>query len=177
MWVERGAERYRAARDIGRGRGRSERGVGHRLVLVGDGPMRAHIEACRHRLRLDGAVVLAGLQSDVRPFIAACDIMALTSDSETFPIATLESMALERALVASDVGGMREQVEHGANGLLYAAGDVPALAAALRRLADPLLRARLGQGALATVRSRFDLHAMLARYEALFARLQRGARA
>ncbi|WP_426100700.1 glycosyltransferase family 4 protein [Massilia sp. TSP1-1-2] len=147
-------------------------GMPVKVLLVGDGPMRARIEACRHRLRLDSAVVLAGFQADVRPFIAACDVMALTSHSETFPIATLEYMALAKPLVASDVGGMREQVEHGTNGLLFAAGDVNALAAALRRIADPPLRARLGQGALATVRARFDLHAMLARYEALFAHLQ-----
>ena len=97
--------------------------------------------------------------------------MALTSHSETFPIATLEYMALAKALVASDVGGVREQVAHGESGLLYRAGDIDALTAALRRTADPCLRARLGQGALAAVQARFGLPVMLERYEILFGTL------
>jgi glycosyltransferase involved in cell wall biosynthesis len=146
-------------------------GLPFKVLLVGEGPMRARIEARAARLGLGGALLLAGHQRDVRPCIAACDVMALTSDSETFPIATLEAMALAKALVASDVGGAREQLAHGTSGLLYRAGDIDALAAALRRLRDPDLRARLGQGALAAARARFGLAAMLARYEALFADL------
>jgi glycosyltransferase involved in cell wall biosynthesis len=148
-------------------------GVPARAVLVGDGPLRPQIEAAIDHLGLRGSVVLAGFQSDVRPFIAMCDAMALTSHSETFPIATLEYMAFGRALVASDVGGMREQVADGVNGLLYPAGDIAALSAALSSLADPALRSRLGQGALATVRERFSEQLMLARYERLFQQLAR----
>lgn len=143
-------------------------GVPAKVLLVGDGPLRPAIEAAIARLGLEGSVVLAGFQQDVRPFVALCDVMALTSHSETFPIATLEYMAFGRALVCSDVGGLREQVAHEANGLLYPAGDVKALAAALARVAERSLRDRLGAGALATVRERFDEQLMLGRYEALF---------
>ncbi len=143
-------------------------GLAAHVVLVGDGPMRSQIEACRDTLGLGDAVLLAGFQHDVRPWIAMCDVMALTSHDENFPIATLEYMALGKALVASDVGGMREQVEHGVNGLLYQAGAVDALAAALGRCADAALCRQLGQGALATVRARFGLQGMLERYEQLF---------
>ncbi len=51
-------------------------GVPARLLLAGDGPMRPQIEACRDRLGLAGAVVLADFQEDVRPAIAACDVVA-----------------------------------------------------------------------------------------------------
>ena len=146
-------------------------GVPARLLLAGDGPMRTRIEACRDRLGLGGAVVLAGFQDDVRPAIAACDVMALTSHTETFPIATLEYMAMGKALVASDVGGLREQVDDGDNGLLYPAGDVSALAAALGRCAEPALRARLAGNALDTVHRRFGLERMVAHYEGLFGAL------
>lgn len=148
-----------------------QRGIRARLLLVGDGPMRGQIEACRDRLDLGGAVVLAGFQADVRPYVAACDVMALTSHTETFPIATLETMALGNPLVSSDVGGMREQVDDGVNGLLYPAGDIEALTMALARCADPGLRAHLAQGALATVRERFDVEQMIGRYETIFADL------
>lgn len=147
------------------------RGIPARLLLVGDGPMRGQIEACRDRLGLDGAVLLAGFQEDVRPYVAACDVMTLTSHTETFPIATLETMALGKALVSSDVGGMREQIDDGVNGLLYPAGDIDALATALARCADAPLRSRLARGALATVRERFDLEQMVGRYEAIFSDL------
>ena len=57
-------------------------------------------------------------------------------------------MAAGRAVVASDVGEVRDVVDHGRNGLLYPSGDVPALVAALRRLlTDDMLRAKLGKEA------------------------------
>lgn len=143
-------------------------GLPVKILLVGDGPTRAQIEACRDALGLGEAVALAGFQQDVRPFIAACDVMTLTSHAETFPIATLEYMGLGKPLVVSDVGGLREQVEEGVNGLLYPAGDAAALAEALRRVLDPALRARLGAGALRVARERFDVKVMTARFEALF---------
>ncbi|MES2901039.1 MAG: glycosyltransferase family 4 protein [Pseudomonadota bacterium] len=150
------------------------KGVPARLLLVGEGPMRAAIELCRDRLGLDDAVVLAGRQDDVRPFIAQCDVMVLTSHTETFPIATLEYMAMGKAVVASDVGGLREQLEHERNALLYPGGDVAALAAALVRCSEPALRARLGQQALHTVHQRFGIERMLERYELLLASLAQG---
>ena len=147
-----------------------------KAVLVGDGPMRAEIEAAIDKLGLRGAVVLAGFQQDVRPYIAMCDVMTLTSHAETFPMATLEYMAMGKPLVASKVGGLNEQLSDGVNGLLYPPGDTARLAGALASVADPALRARLGEGALATVRARFDVHQMVARYEAILAALAaRGA--
>lgn len=142
-----------------------------RALLVGDGALRQRIEARRAQLGLQASVVLAGLQHDVRPFISLCDAMVLTSHSETFPIATLEYMAMGKSVVASDVGGLREQLADGENGLLYPAGDIDALSAALARLADAGLRARLGRAGLQTVRARFGEQHMLDRYEALFGEL------
>ncbi len=146
-------------------------GVAARAVLVGDGAMRPQIEARIAQHGLQRQVLLAGFQQDVRPFIAMCDVMALTSHAETFPIATLEYMALGKPIVASNVGGMSEQIEHGVNGLMYPAGDVPALAAALARLSDPALCRSLGAGALASARNRFDVQHMIGRYEHIFAAL------
>ena len=147
------------------------KGIAAKAVLVGDGPMRAEIEAAIDRLGLRGAVVLAGFQQDVRPYIGMCDVMTLTSHAETFPMATLEYMAMGKPLVASKVGGLNEQVSDGVNGLLYPPGDIARLAGALASVADPALRARLREGALATVRVRFDVHQMVARYEAILAAL------
>ncbi len=150
-------------------------GLAARVLLVGDGALRPRIEACRDALGLRDAVLLAGYQRDVRPFIGMCDVMALTSHDENFPLATLEYMALGKALVASDVGALAEQVDSGVNGLLYPAGDIGALTAALRRCADAGLRARLGQAALATAHLHFDVQRMLGRYDSIFRSLAQPA--
>ncbi len=140
-------------------------GLGARAVLVGDGLMRAQIEARRDALGLRDAVSLCGFQQDVRPFVAACDVMALTSHAETFPIATLEYMALGKPLVASNVGGLAEQVRDGYNGVLYPAGDITALVDGLTRLTDAGVRAEMAKSARAEVVARFSLGAMIDRFE------------
>lgn len=135
-----------------------------KVLLVGDGIMRPQIEARRDTLGLQDAVVLCGFQQDVRPYVAACDIMALTSHAETFPIATLEYMALGKPLVASNVGGLSEQVTDGHNGLLYSAGDIDALVAQLERLATAPARQAIGSIARLEVEAHFSLPTMIERF-------------
>lgn len=135
-----------------------------KVLLVGDGLMRPQIEARRDALGLQNAVVLCGFQQDVRPYVAACDIMALTSHAETFPIATLEYMALGKPLVASNVGGLSEQVADGHNGLLYTAGDIDGLVTQLERLATASARQALSNTARREVEARFSLPTMIERF-------------
>lgn len=135
-----------------------------KALLVGDGVMRAQIEARRDALGLQDAVVLCGFQQDVRPYVAACDIMALTSHAETFPIATLEYMALGKPLVASNVGGLSEQVTDGHNGLMYTAGDIDGLVTQLERLTTAPARQALGSTARREVEARFSLPTMIERF-------------
>ena len=143
-------------------------GVAARAIFIGDGPLRPQLQARIAALGLERAVILAGYQADVRPWLAACDVVALTSATEAFPMSTLEAMALGRPLVASAVGGLPEQITDGDNGLLYPAGDIPRLAAALQRLCDPAVRATMGVRAQTVVRQRFDVQAMTDRYQAIF---------
>ena len=135
-----------------------------KALLVGDGLMRPQIEARRDALGLQNAVVMCGFQQDVRPYVAACDVMALTSHAETFPIATLEYMALGKPLVASNVGGLSEQVTNGHNGLLYTAGDIDSLVAQLERLATGPARHAMATTARREVEARFSLPTMIERF-------------
>lgn len=135
-----------------------------KVMLVGDGLMRPQIEARRDALGLQDVVVLCGFQQDVRPYVAACDVMALTSHAETFPIATLEYMALGKPLVTSNVGGLCEQVTDGHNGLMYTAGDIDGLVAQLERLSSAPERHALGSMARREVEARFSLPAMIERF-------------
>jgi glycosyltransferase involved in cell wall biosynthesis len=147
-------------------------GIAARALLIGDGPMRAAVEARARALRLAGAVQITGYQQDVRAPLAACDVVALCSDAvETFSLAALEAMALERPVVHADIGGAAEMIEPGANGYLFPVHDTRALTERLARLAAPEAREAMGRAARATVQARFSEAAMVDRYENLLQEL------
>jgi glycosyltransferase involved in cell wall biosynthesis len=148
------------------------RGIPARALLIGDGPMRPAIEARARDLGVAGEVLIAGFHQDVRPLLAAADVVALPSTSvETFSLAALEAMALGRPVVLSEIGGAAEMVRPHDNGLLFPAGDSAALASCLAELADPATRVRMGGAARASVEARFSERAMVDRYEGLLQQL------
>lgn len=136
--------------------------------LIGDGPLRAALERDIDALGLRERVRISGFVQDVRPLVAACDAMAITSTTETFSLAALEAMALGKPLLMTDVGGAREQVRHGHNGWLVPVGDVNAMAGALARWQDPAAREAMGRRAAAEVRERFELAGMVHGFERQF---------
>jgi glycosyltransferase involved in cell wall biosynthesis len=86
-----------------------------------------------------------GYQTDLLGVLAAVDAVAVPSWNEAFSLVAVEAMAAGRPVIASDVGGLAEIVEHEATGLLVQPRDVDALAAALFRFAeDPALVEHLG---------------------------------
>lgn len=126
-----------------------------RLQVVGDGPERAALEPLASE-----KLALLGERNDVPELLAAASVFVLSSRSEGLPISVLEAMAAGLPVIASDVGGLREQVEDGVTGLLVPAGDVGALAAALERLVgDAALRRTMGAAGRARAEALFDLPA------------------
>ncbi|WP_435011869.1 glycosyltransferase (plasmid) [Tundrisphaera lichenicola] len=116
------------------------------LCLIGDGPERESIRQEVDRRGLGGRVHLLGMRTDVPRLLPAADILLLTSISEGIPLTIIEGMAAGLPVVATRVGGVCEVVDDGVTGLLAAAEDADALAAAILRLAvDPELRHRLGR--------------------------------
>lgn len=142
-------------------------GVQWKALLIGDGPLRGRIEQDIRRLGLEGRVVITGYRKDVRADLAACDLVSLVSVTETFSIAALEAMAMARPLVMSDVGGAREQVEHGRTGWLFQAGDVDALAQCLAEAGERGRLARMGAAARERAIADYSIETMIQRYEAL----------
>jgi glycosyltransferase involved in cell wall biosynthesis len=152
-----------------------ETGLNVKCLLIGDGPHRAEIEAKIDNLGLTSHVSITGLLADVRPAIAACSVMALVSHNvETFSIAALESMALGKAMVMTDVGGASEQIVHGKSGYLYARGDIAALTGALHQLMESGRCVEMGKRARSMVAQHFSLGDMVKAYDQLFARLAQG---
>jgi glycosyltransferase involved in cell wall biosynthesis len=150
-------------------------GIAAKGLLIGDGPERARIEGLARELGLAQHVIITGLQSDVRPYIACCDVMTLVSHTETFSFAALESMALGKPLVMSDIGGASEQVVHGQTGLLFEPRDIAALTEQLAILKSAPLRARMGAAAERRVHELFTLGAMTDGFTAQMGRLLNGS--
>lgn len=124
------------------------------LLLVGDGPLASEL-----RRRDAPGVQLVGWLSDARPAYAAADVVVAPSRWEGFSLVVLEAMASGRAVVATDVDGMREAIGTGpgAGGVIVPVGEVTALAEAIGdRLADPVLASAEGRDAR-TRAEHFDL--------------------
>ncbi len=101
---------------------------GARVLLVGDGPLRAEVgELSAGRAEALGPRPLG----EVARWLAACDVLALPSYAEGMPNVVLEAHACGRPVVATDVGGIPDVVEPGLSGTLVAPRDASALAAAL----------------------------------------------
>ena len=148
------------------------RGIAACALLIGDGEMRGAIEQRARSLGVAPAVIVTGLQKDVRPLVGACDAMALCSTAvETFSLAALEAMALARPVVHSDIGGAKEMIQPGHDGFLFPVNDTGTLVEKLAVLADPALRRELGANARRTVEARFTERAMVDRYERILTEL------
>jgi len=141
------------------------RGIPARALLIGDGEMRPAVEAAARRLGIADGVSITGLVQDVRPFLAACDVLALTSHTEAFSLAAIEAMALGLPVVHADVGGAAEMIRPGHDGFLFPPSDTGTLVDRLAALADTEKRSALGRNARRTAETRFSERAMVERYE------------
>ncbi len=130
------------------------RSEGVSLVIAGDGPARAALERRAAKPDLAERVRFAGALSrdEVLTLFRAADAALLTSSWENLPHSVVEALAVGTPVVATAVGGVPEIVRDGENGLLAPAGDVDAIAGAIRRLAgDEALRATLAANAPGSV--------------------------
>jgi glycosyltransferase involved in cell wall biosynthesis len=111
-----------------------------------------------------------GELDDPGPFLGGLDLFALIAEPAGCPNASLEAMAAALPVVATDVGGAREQIEDGVSGRLVPAGDTEGLAAALVELAhDATGRSRLAAAGRRRVEALFDEQRMITDYQQLCA--------
>ncbi len=116
------------------------------FVIVGDGPLRADVEARVAALDLTERIHLTGLRRDVPDLMHSFDLFALSSLWEGLPRVLPQAMAAGLPIVATAVDGNAEAVTDGVNGLLTPPGDPQAMAAALLRLLkDPALARKMGE--------------------------------
>jgi len=133
---------------------------GMKLVVAGDGPLRAHVPGALGFVPHDA----------LGPLYERAAVVACPSHREGFGVVCAEAMAYGRSVVAGAVGGLLDLVVHEETGLLVPPGDVGALRQALERLlADKELRRRLGEAGRERIRRHFSWEpvtdATLAAYE------------
>jgi glycosyltransferase involved in cell wall biosynthesis len=147
-------------------------GMTFEAVIAGDGLLRPVIDAEVGRLGLSGRVRITGWLSgaDVRSEIEAARGMVLPSFAEGLPVVIMEALALGRPVVSTYVAGIPELVRDGEHGWLVPAGDVDALASAIRKLLEALPErlAEMGKAGSVRVSQRHDAVVEAGKLAALF---------
>ena len=144
---------------------------GWQLVVAGAGD-EARYRALAAELGVAGRVRWLGVVQDVAPLYELADAFVLPSSYETFSLVSFEAAASGLPVVAAPVSGVRELIEDGRNGFLVDR-DPETVAARLRELDDPGLRARLGAAARESA-LQFTWARMVARHRELYARVASG---
>jgi glycosyltransferase involved in cell wall biosynthesis len=143
-----------------------------RLVALGEGSLRADLEAQVHALGLLNSVFMPGHSSNVRDWMTAADVCILPSFAEGLPLFAIECLAAGRPMVATSVDGTPEIVVDGKTGLTVPPGNALALADAIARLLrNPPLAAKLGAAGGLWVRQWFTLKRQIHETEELYERL------
>jgi N-acetyl-alpha-D-glucosaminyl L-malate synthase BshA len=139
-----------------------------KLLLVGDGPERIHIEKLCRELGLNDAVSFLGKQNQIEEILSVGDLFLMPSETESFGLAALEAMACELPVISSNAGGIPELNIEGVTGFLCNVGDVEAMAEkALYLLKNEDILNQFKANALKRAES-FNIDAIVPKYEAFY---------
>lgn len=146
-------------------------GIDFRMVVAGDGPFRAELEALADRTGLSGVLFFPGYLEDVSGLLAALDIFVLPTLEEGMSVAILEAMAAGKPVVASNVGGVPELVT-AETGIVVPPADPERLAAALQQLIrTPERRRQMGENGRKRVTKGFTIFRMAEAHLGLYQKL------
>jgi glycosyltransferase involved in cell wall biosynthesis len=141
-----------------------------RLLIAGDGPERARIEALIAERKLAAKVLMLGFVKDVASVLKRADAYVISSLSEGTPMAVLEGMRAGLPVIATRVGGLPSVIKDRETGLIVPSGDAAAMSQAMTKLASDRAAARsMGEKAYKHVLRNFSLGSMVAAYETLYA--------
>lgn len=139
-------------------------------LLVGDGPKKANLQGLVVKMGLSESCRFTGVRTDIYDIFCLLNLLVLPSVSgEGFPMILLEAMAHGCPIVATDIGGVNEMIEHSKNGLLVKPADSQALSEAiLELLSEPKKADQLLNEALRSVGEKFSVKPMIAATERIY---------
>lgn len=140
------------------------------FVIVGDGPEKASLQEMAQRFDIEKRVLFLGFREDVQNILALFDLVVLSSvAAEGVPQVLSQSLAMKRAVIATNVGGVPEIIRHGETGLLVPSAKPKELADNIQRLLDKVaLREKLAQAGQRLVVQKYSLQEMLNKTESLY---------
>ena len=138
-------------------------------LLVGAGPLENEIKALVKKLDLEKKVFLPGLQTDTVPYFSAMDIFMMSSAFEGLPIALLEAMSMDCAIVSTKAGGVVEVIRENEDGILCDVGSIEELSkGALKLIKNTQEREDFQKAARLRVVSEFSLENMVEKLEDVY---------
>jgi glycosyltransferase involved in cell wall biosynthesis len=143
-----------------------------RLVLLGDGPLRAELEQQSHRLGIASAVRFTGFRRDTSDFYRMSTVVAVPSRYDIFPLVPLEAMRIGRPVVASDLPVFHEVLQPDETGILVRRDPKGFCTALVSLLLDPERADRLGGRARIEAAERFTVERMAGEYADLYSGLR-----
>jgi glycosyltransferase involved in cell wall biosynthesis len=142
---------------------------GCQLLIVGDGPARAMLQALSERMAITPWVVFSGIRRDIPRILPVMQAFVLSSLYEGFGISILEAMAAGKPVIATSVGGIPEFVTHDVTGLLIEPGNITALAGAITKVLESPERARqMGLKGQEFVRGKYGIAAVVRQHEQVY---------
>ena len=140
-----------------------------KLLLVGEGPLRHELEGLARKLNVNTRVIFTGFRSDIQDLLSIIDILSVPSLLEGFPMITLEAMAMAKPIVATQIGGIVEQISDSDEGILVPPRDTESLVSAILRLIkDRELGNRLGTAARRKIERHFSIDKMVKETEMVY---------
>lgn len=140
-----------------------------RLLMIGEGDLQEEVAQFISSNEMTSIVKRMPFQSNVPEILAAIDIYSLVSHWEGLPIGLLEAMAARKAIIASNVDGTKEIINHQQNGLLIQNGDAKSLEESLLLLSvNKELRNNFGLAAFETVKVNYSLQSMVEKTENIY---------
>jgi glycosyltransferase involved in cell wall biosynthesis len=139
------------------------------FLVVGDGPERRALERFAEDLGLAGRVRFLGNRDAIGEILPLFDVGILSSSDETFPVSIQEIMAFEKPVVVTDVGGVREMIDHGSEGYVVPPHNPTLLAESIYDLLTHAEKARsMGKQGCARIEREFTADKMAHEFEQLY---------
>ena len=145
-----------------------QRYPGVRLLLVGDGHLRAAVEAAARAAGVAEAVTVSGYLADVSVPLALADVYCHISLQDACPLSLLEAMYAAKPVIAARCGGIPEVVDEGYTGLLVEPRPAAIAAAIVRLLDEPALAQRLAQQAALVARRDFTWRRVATEFDTVY---------